>query len=166
MKAAEKVGAIFDRILGILAFVVAVLVAGMMLVVSVQVVLRHFFNQPVAWVIEVTQYALVFTLFLGTAWTLKKEAHVNIDVLVNHFSEKSRNLANGITSIICAIICGIITWYAVRLNWDYYQTRYIFAATLRIPAFTLQAVVPFGVLLLCIQFGRRAYGYLRKARER
>lgn len=164
MKLLTKSGAVFERTLNLLGALAGVLVAFLMITVSVDVFMRYFLNRPISWTIEITQYAMVFILFLGAAWLLKQDGHVVMDVLINRLSQRSRNLTNGVTSVMAAIVCLIVTWYGVKVNWDYIQTDYIYSATLEIPAFLLQAIVPLGVFLLFIQFMRRAYGYLRKLR--
>jgi len=164
MKLATKVTAIFERTLDLLGAFAGVLVAFLMIGVCVDVCMRYFLNRPLFWMIEVTQYALVFILFLGAAWLLRKEGHVVMDILISRLGQKSQNLANVITSTLGAIVCFIITWYAARVSWDYFQIDYVYSATLEIPAFLLQAVVPLGAFLLSIQFLRRAYGYLGKLR--
>jgi len=164
MKLTTKVTAIFERTLNLLGAFAGVLIAFLMLGVSVDVCMRYFLNRPLFWMIEITQYAQVFILFLGAAWLLRKEGHVVMDILISRLGQKSQNLANVITSILGAIVCFIITWYAARVNWDYFQIDYVYSATLEIPAFLLQAVVPLGAFLLSIQFLRRAYGYLGKLR--
>ena len=164
MKLTTKVTAIFERTLNLLGAFAGVLIAFLMLGVSADVCMRYFLNRPLFWMIEVTQYAQVFILFLGAAWLLRKEGHVVMDLLISRLGQKSQNLANVITSILGAIVCFIITWYAARVNWDYFQIDYVYSATLEIPAFLLQAVIPLGAFLLSIQFLRRAYGYLGKLR--
>ena len=164
MKLLTKATGIFDRTLNVLAVVAGILVVGTMLLVTAEVIMRHFFNRPIVWVIEIIQYALVFITFLAAAWLLRKEGHVIMDLLVNRLSAKSRDLANVITSTVAAIMCLVVTWFGIVVGVDYYQIDYIYQGTLTIPSFYLEAVVPLGTLLLSIQFLRRAYGYLGKLR--
>jgi len=165
MRSVSKLRDFFERTLDVLGAGAGVLIAFLMLGVCADVCMRYFFNRPLFWMIEVTQYAMVFILFLGTAWLLRKEGHVVMDVLINRLGQKSRTLTNVITSILGAIVCFIITWYAAKVTRDYFQINYVYSATLDIPAFLLQAIVPLGAFLLSIQFLRRAYGYLLKLRE-
>jgi len=165
MKLLMKANAIFDRTLDILAIFAGIIIVVTMLLVTAKVIMR-LLDHPIVWVIEITQISLVFMTFLATTWVLRKEGHVIMDLLVNRLGDKSRDLTNVITSILAAIICLIITAYGIMVGWDYYQIDFIYAGTLLIPAFYLQAVVPLGTLLLSIQFLRRAYGYLGKLRAR
>ncbi len=153
---------IFDRALNLFSVAAGVLVALILIEVSVDVFMRYFLNRPIPWTIEFTQYAMIFILFLGTAWVLRNEGHVVMDILVIRLSSRSRKLTNGITSIMSAIVCFIITVYGALVNIDYFQTGYMFGEVLNIPAFSLQFVVPLGMFLLTVQFLRRAYGYLSK----
>ncbi len=164
MKLQRKAASIFDRALGVPAALSGALIISIMLLVALGVIMRHFFHRPIVWVNEITEICLVFILYLSTAWVLKKEGHVVMDLLVNKLGAKSRDLTNVITSILAAIICLIITAYGIRVGWDYFQIDFTYAGSFLIPAFLLEAVVPLGTFLLFIQFLRRAYGYLGKLR--
>ena len=153
---------VFDRVLNVLSGAAGVLVALMLIEVNVDVFMRYFLNRPIPWTIEFTQYSMIFILFLGAAWVLRNEGHVVMDIMLIRLSSRSRKLTNGITSIMAAIVCFIITVYGTLVNIDYFQTGYMFGEVLNIPAFSLQFVVPLGMFLLTVQFLRRAYGYLSK----
>jgi TRAP-type C4-dicarboxylate transport system permease small subunit len=133
-----------------------------MLVVCADVFLRYFFNRPMFWVLESTQFALVFITFLGAAWVLKNDGHVRMDIVISRFSQRTQDRINIVTSILCAVACLVVTWYGVKVWWDYFQINYLYAGSLVIPAYYLEAVIPIGGFLLFIQFLRKAYGYLGK----
>ena len=164
MKQQAKATTIFDRILDVTAAIAASLIVGMMLLVTVEVCLRYFLNRPMVWVITIIQWSLVFMTFLGAAWLLRREGHVIMDFVLNQLSQNSRDRLNAVTSVFCAIVCLVIFWFSLRVNIDYFQVHYIYQATVELPAFILQAVVPLGSFLLFIQFLRRAYGYRLKVR--
>ena len=151
---------ILDRTIDSLAVFARVLVVLVMLVVCADVFLRYFFNSPMFWVLESTQFALVFITFLGAAWVLKNDGHVRMDIMINRLSQRTRDRINIVTSILCAVACLVVTWYGVKVWWDYYQINYIYAGSLKIPAYFLVAVIPIGSLLLFIQFLRKAYSHL------
>jgi len=133
------------------------LIALIMLMVVAEVAMRYFFNRPIVWVIDITEYVMLFITFLGIAWLLKKEGHVVMDLLLDHLNRKSRHMAVAITSVVAAITCFIITWYGVVVGLDWYNINYFYQGALDIPAFYLEAVIPVGMFLVSIQFLRRAY---------
>jgi len=155
---------IFDRTIEVLAVFARVLVVCVMLVVCADVVMRYFFNSPMFWVLESTQFALVFITFLGATWVLKNDGHVRMDIVINRFSPRTQDRINIVTSILCALVCLVVTWYGVKVGWDYIQINYLYPGSLVIPAYLLEAVIPIGGFLLFIQFLRRAYGHLEKLR--
>ena len=160
MKLPAKISTGFDRTLGILAFLGAVLMACMMLGVSVDVVLRYFFSRPIHWMLEVTAYSLLWMTVLGVAWVLKGEGHVKVDVLLNRFRPRVQAALTIITSLIGAIIFLVITWYGVKVTWEHLQTGYFLSTLLRPPKWPILAIIPIGSFFLSIQFLRRAYAQL------
>lgn len=153
---------IFDRVLNAAGVISGVLIVLVMIEISTDVVLRYLFNRPIPWTIEFTQYSMIFMLYLGTARVLRDKGHVAVDILIVKLGGRSRDLMNGVMSIVGAIVCFIVTWYAMMVNIDYYQTGYSYGDVVSMPAFLLQGVVPLGTLLLTIQFLRQAYELLHK----
>ena len=79
----QRIARTYDRLLALLAAAVGVMIVASMLFVVVDVLLRFFFGAPIGWVIEVCEYFLLFTPFLGMAWLVRQvEGHIRIDVLV------------------------------------------------------------------------------------
>lgn len=160
MKLLTKVTAIFDRTISLLAFLAAILLILIMLSVSAEVFMRQSLARPIVGVLEITEISLLFITFLGAAWVLKIDKHVKIDLLLNRLNPRAQALLNMITSILCTIGCLIITWYGVRVTWDYFRSGYYFSTPLETPQFVILCVIPIGSFLLVIQFLRRTYEYL------
>lgn len=161
MKWRRRLGTIFDYALSAGALGAGVLVVFIMLSVSADAVMRYFLNRPTIWVGEVTGYCLVFITFLSTAWVLKKNGHIRMDILCNMLNPQNRRLLNVSTSLICAIVCLVLVWYSGKIAWYYLQTGIAYPTELKTPRFIISAIVPVGSLLLFIEFLRRARGYLR-----
>lgn len=153
----KRLGAYFDRLLTYFSVVGMSLIAMIMLMVVAEVAMRYFFNRPIVWVIDITEYVMLFITFLGIAWLLKKEGHVVMDLLLDRLNHKNRHMAVAITSVVAAITCSITTWYGIVVGLDWYNINYFYQGALDIPAFYLEAVIPVGMLLVTIQFLRRAY---------
>ncbi|MFC2067608.1 TRAP transporter small permease subunit [Chloroflexota bacterium] len=161
MNLVRKVKTFFDSINNLLATLAGILVIFIMLSVVYDVVMRYFLQYRVTWTLEITSYCLLFITFLGTAWVLRREGHVKMDLLLNRLKPKHQATVNIITSIICAIVCLIVAWYSAETTWSSFQIQYRMASELRPPQYLTLFVIPMGSFLLFIQFLRRAYGYLR-----
>jgi len=57
------------------------LVLAIVAMVGVQVVSRYFFNQPMAWVEELSTYCFIWTVFVGASIALKQDRHIAITAL-------------------------------------------------------------------------------------
>ncbi len=160
MKVVGKVTTVFDRVLGILAGVSAVLIAVAWLSVSFDVILRYSLNRPIPWAVEISSWIIMIVTFLASAWVLKREGHTKIDLVLNLFKTRTQALINVITSGLGAIGCLVLAVYSAQIGWRYMVAGYHFVAVLELPKYPLLAVLTVGSFLLFIQFLRRTYRYL------
>lgn len=164
MKLLVRAGAIFDHINGSLFWLAAILVVFAEFAVCYDVVMRYFLNRPTMWVGEITANILVWFTFLGTAWLLRNEGHVKIDVLVTQLRPRVQAIINSITYILCAIACLAVAWYAGQVVWGQFQTGVHTHTLLGLPMWPLYVIIPISLFLLFIQFLRNSYKYLTEWR--
>lgn len=162
MKALTKIISFFDRVIDIFAFLAALLLLFMMLSVTFDVFMRFFFNRPQAWTIEFAGYSLLYITFLGTAWVLKKEGHVIIDIILDRLNPRNQNLFNIIISVIGMVISLILVWYGTLVTLDHFRRGVYFYTVLETPTAPILAIIPVGSFLLFIQFARRTYSYVQR----
>ena len=162
MKLLTKAGAIFDRAINILAVISGCIVIFIMLSIAVDVASRKLLDYSMIWVIEVSEYLLVFLAFFGAAWLLKKEGHVRLDAVVDRLSPRSQALLNAITSIVGVIICLGLVWYGTKVTVDHFQRGVFSQFMLGLPTYPRYAAITVGSFMLFIQFMRRSYGYMRE----
>lgn len=160
MKFLVKAGAILDHFNNFLFWVAAVLLFIVWFAVCADVFMRYFLNRPIAWAFEISEHILMLVTFLGTAWLLRRDGHVKIDLLVLRFKPRVQVVINSMTSILCAIACLIVAWYGGWVVWDQFQRSLHFVTLLAPPMWPLYLIIPVSGFLLFIQFLRRTYGYL------
>ena len=105
-------------------------------------------------------HLLLYITFLGTAWLLKRDGHVKMDLLLTRLNSRVRNSLNIITSLVGAIICLTIACFGAWVTWDTLQMGYKMSTALEPPQFLILFIIPLGTFLLFIQFLRRTHGYL------
>lgn len=160
MNLIKKFTSFFDRIINFMAVLAGILLLFSILSITLEVTLRYFLDRPIGWVIEISEYTLLYITFLVAAWVLKKEGHVRMDVVLNWLNPKIQSVMNMITSGISAIVCFILTWYGIKVTWELFETGYFTPTILELPKFIIIAIIFIGSVLLLIQFLRRTYGYL------
>jgi len=166
MKKSRDLMAIFDVIVDSLAIFAGALLVLVMLSVTMDVILRYFFSRPQSWVGELSEYALLYITFAGTAWVLKRDQHVKIDILIAALSPKKRKIFNLPVCIIGIFVCAILTYYGVKVTWDHFARGVCNVSLMEFPKGPLLAVIPVGMFLLLIQFIRRFYQSLKELRMR
>ncbi len=155
-----RVGQILDRIINAFAFTAGLLLSFILLSVCLEVVMRYFFNRPLQWVIELTEYALLYITFLGTAWLLRREGHITVDVILNRLGPRTRNFLGIFSSVIGIVISVCLFWYGFEVAWDHFQRGIYNPTVLEFPKAPIIAIIPIGSLMLLCQFVRRGYGFL------
>ncbi len=146
----------FDRFNSLLAFVACILLVAITLAICTEIVTRAALDLSNPWLVELSEITLLYMTFLAAAWVLGRDKHVSIDLIFDYVSRKTAYRLHLVLSIIAASACFIVVWFGILTVLDQYQND-IREPTIMAPlTFWITAVVPFGFLLLAIQFLRRA----------
>lgn len=164
IKLLTKADHIFDHILSATAIMAGVLIIFLMMGTIAEVVMRYFFNRPISWMLEVLAYSLVWITFLGVAWLLKREGHVNMDAFLVRFKPRTRCLVNIITSVLGVLICAVLVWSTTENLRFYIEVGHLQQTERYFPTAPIFCIIPAGSFLLLIQFLRRTYGYVESWR--
>lgn len=148
----KNIIAVYEKINTGAAIGVGLLIIFTMLAVTADVVGRYFLGRPIGWVLEITEYCLLYIPFLGAAWLLKKNGHVRIDVVLRLFSEKKQNTINIFTSILGAATCFFAGYYGTAATIDHFKRGLIDTKILEMPKYIILIVIPFGFISLSIEF--------------
>lgn len=153
---------IFDRLIESLAFIAGISLLLVTLFVSYAVITRYLNLKPPIWVLQFTEYGLLWITFLGTAWLLREDGHIRVDTVVSRLGPKSFRTVQLITDILGFIVSILIFWYGTRHTIDLYQRGIMDVRGVSIPKFALFMIIPFGGLTLSIQIVRNFFNHLRK----
>ncbi len=147
----------FDVLLKQLANVGMLMLFLMLIAVCWEVFSRYFLGRGTTWVIEFSEYAILYMTFLGSPWLLKENGHVEMDIVVNTLQPKYRQILRATTSVLCALVCLVLAWSGAEVAIDYLQRGLHRPTLMSPPYFPLIAVIPTGFSLLSIQFLRQAH---------
>jgi len=161
VKLQAKASLVFDYVLGSLTYLAAAILTFIMLAICWDVIARALIKAPLQWVLEFSEYSLLYMTFLCTAWVLKNERHVIVDIGLNSLNPKTRAMFNVVTSSLGAIICAFLVWYGWDVSWEHLVKGFFQPTVIRPPDFPIFVIIPTGSFLLVIQFVRRASKYLR-----
>ena len=154
-------GRVFDRVLVASACVGAFITVFLWLSINLEVFMRYVLNSPTKWVVDFAGFFVIAITFLGAAWLLSKDGHVKIELVLNMLPPKVQRILNIITSVLGGICCGVLLWYSVQMTLVAFQESHYFYQVIIIPRWPVYALIPFGSLLLTVQFLRRGWRYAR-----
>jgi len=151
---------IFDRVLDAGAVGSATLIMFIMLGICAEVVLRRL-GHPQIWEIEVTEYCLLYITFLGTAWLLRDEGHVKVDIITNAINSKARARLGIITSVIGSAMSLYLVVWGGKVTLAYLQRGVVQCTPMLTPTYIVLLIIPLGSIPLFVQFLRRTHSYLK-----
>lgn len=157
--------AIFNRIEDISASIAGVLIVFALLSVAIEVVVRYFFGKLFLGLFEIVEFSMLFIPMLGTAWLLRYEGHINIDIVANALSPRNRVCLKIVVSALETIVSTIITYYAIITTWSTYVRGVETWGVVIFPKYYTLLPIPIGFLLLSIEALRRFFvhfGELKK----
>lgn len=73
-------------------------------------------GSPVIWAVDLAQLCFAWACVLGADLALKKNAHIEIDIVVRHFSTATRRNLAIVWMIAIAAFLAMLTWYGTRLT--------------------------------------------------
>ncbi|MGD8386683.1 MAG: TRAP transporter small permease [Desulfobacteraceae bacterium] len=146
---------ILDKIINGMTFLAGLILIFVMLTVCMDVVLRTFFRMPQMWVTEVIECLLLYITFLATAWLLREEGHVQVDIILNRMKPRTIALFGVISSLIGVFVSSVLTWFGATVTWDYFQRGIYTPSVMEIPVYLILMIIPIGSLFLTAQFIRR-----------
>jgi TRAP-type C4-dicarboxylate transport system permease small subunit len=161
MKIGKRSGNVLDYVFRLLFALAGIILIFDMLLVSFDVVMRYSPLPTVLWVVEIAEYSMVFIVFLGTAWVLKRGEHVRIDLLPNSLSPKTKATLDICLSILGALVFLTVSYYSVQLGWKAYLSGDRIYTMLEPPKAPFMFTIAAGTLMLSIQFIREAYKHMK-----
>jgi len=142
----------YDRVLEASGMLVGVVYGLIALFMTVDIGIRAANLGALAWLTELTEYLMYAGTFLAAAWTLRKGAHVRVDVLLMLLP---RRAAAGLEIAMDALgfaIATVFLWYGSIALADAWRNHNVQYKTWAVPEWLLLAAMPTAAVLLMIEF--------------
>lgn len=117
------------------------------LLISFDVLMRYFLDQPQLFVDELTSFLLVAVIFLGTGPTFQKGGHIQVDLLTSRLRSRTQDRMRILTLLIGILLLGIITyetWISTAVAFRLGRV----SAVMLYPLWIAMAFVPLGLILM------------------
>ena len=108
VKIFDKIWSALDRAITAMMALGAAIIIIDMLAVSVDVILRYSIGFTYTGLFELTEYSLLWITFLATAWLLKINGHIRLDLILDRLNPRRKLITNIVTSVNCEIMMGFL----------------------------------------------------------
>jgi len=153
---------IFDKILDAMAYLAGVVLILITLIVAFSVTIRYLQIRPPIWVLQFTEYGLLWITFLGAAWVLRLDGHIRIDTVISQLPKSVQNGLDVLNSILgCAVTLTII-YFGCLHTADLFQREILEVKAVNVSKYLVFFIIPFGSLLLFLQFLRDTWQKISK----
>src|SRR5512139_3285694 len=102
---------VFDKILIIMAALAGVILVFITAAVCYTIGMRYLFTKTTIWLMQTTEYALLWIVFLGTTWLLRERGHITTDVIYTHLGEKAKGYLDCIMFSIGTVACAVMVYF-------------------------------------------------------
>ena len=132
---------------------------------SLEVLLRAAFRSPTHWVWETNQMLLCFYIALAGGYTILVDGHVRMDLFHAKFSFRVKALVDLALSFLFFAFVIVLLWYLSKLGWESLLIREHSISVWAPPIYPLKLIIAMAVLLVLLQgiaaFIRNAYTVIK-----
>jgi TRAP-type C4-dicarboxylate transport system permease small subunit len=114
----ERIEAFTRLVNRIFAALACLLVLVIMSAIVVQIVYRFVLDDPVAWVLDITIFLLVFVFFLSVAPALQSGSHIEVDMFDSMIADRYRKPVRLIGKTLTVAFAAIFLWYVAAFYYD------------------------------------------------
>ena len=142
-----------------LNWVLTMIMAAMLVVVSAQVWYRFVLNDPLAWSEELARYLFVWISFLGSAAGIRMNVHLGIDLIDKILSPRGRKIMTLIVNLAIQIFLAVVIFWGIKIL---KVVQFQKSASMGIPMTYPYLAVPVGSALMLLNSVRNTWEMLFK----
>lgn len=110
-----------DGFFRVLELLMVLCLAGMVVMIFGNVVLRYAFDSGIAVSEELSRFLFVWLTFVGAVVVARDNAHMGVETLVAWLGTRGRSVCMGLTDVLVLVCCALFfwgTWRQAPLNWS------------------------------------------------
>ncbi|HKQ28681.1 MAG TPA: TRAP transporter small permease [Burkholderiales bacterium] len=137
-----------------MAWLAGFLIAAMMVVITIDVVVRNLGFQSSSHFFSFTEYALLLVPCLGAPWLVREKGHIYVEILLMYLSVRQRAALRMLIGIICIAVCVVLAWYGFEVTIRDYLTNEKDVRSLDMPRWMIVGFVPLSFTMMALEFLR------------
>lgn len=139
------------------------LLLGIVVVATLQIVLRNFFSYSLFWADELIRLAVLWLAMVGGVAASRDGRHISLGVVERYFPRSWHRPAAVTATLFAALVTAALAWQGYRFVAD----SFAFGDTVldAWPAWVFQAIIPVGFAIMSYRFALQALALVRRRRE-
>ena len=107
--------AFLDKIHGVMDWAAKIIMINMLIVISLQILMRYVFNTPLQWSEELARFSYGWFCLFGVSLVTYDRAHLRVTFLVDRFPRKIQYLLEIFALAIMLVFSILIAWSTLEL---------------------------------------------------
>lgn len=157
----DRLGRLLHFFENTFAYLAIALLVAVTLAVCTEVVMRYAFNSPIYFVVELSEYALLYITFFGTAWALRENGHVRIEIFLSALTARWRHRLGMASSVFGIVVSLVLLIFGAGRTLDAFERGLYRATLVEFPLWIVLLCIPIGGLLLLGRFSHRLVAHWR-----
>ena len=137
-----------------MAYIAAFLMAAMMVVITLDVILRNLGYQSSAHFFTFTEYALLIVPCLGAPWLAREKGHIYVEILLLSLRPRLRSAMTVLIGLLCITVCLVIAWYGFDVTLRDYLQNEKDVRSMDFPRWMVVGFIPLSFFMMAIEFAR------------
>jgi TRAP-type C4-dicarboxylate transport system permease small subunit len=142
----------FGRLFDALAVVAALILFGMVILVTADIIMRNIALRGFVWANEVSEYALYIMTLLTGPWLLRRGQHVRLDLVLTAVPQRIAWRMEAAGDILGFVVCLIMIYFGCLMTADAFRLGSITIKNLVFPEWWLLAPMPAIFVLIAFEF--------------
>ncbi|MFC1863899.1 TRAP transporter small permease [Thermodesulfobacteriota bacterium] len=135
------------------SYIAGIVLFGMMMLTTIDVICRYFFNASILGVYEITEFMMVCLVFFSLSFAQKLKGHVAVNILVDRLSNKPRHIFDVFNFLISIIFLLLIAWMSFSQGIELLHSNRV-SGNLTIPVYPFFFVVALGCVAMALELLR------------
>ena len=150
----------FDMLTDVMAALAGVILIFITAAVCYTIGMRYLFTKTTIWIMQTTEYALLWIVFLATTWLLREKGHITTDLIYTHLNDKTKRYLDCVMFVIGGVACVVMVYFGIDYTRECILKGITDVRAVTVPKWVIFIIIPAGSILLTIQFFRMAWGKL------
>lgn len=146
-----------DEWCGILA---GVIIFGMMLLTSADIIMRYVFNAPIIGTFELMELLLPVAAYVGVSYVQQVRGHIAVEFIAERLPPKAAFRLDTAVLIIVLVVCVILTWQSAINGIVSWRAGDITLGLIEFPLGPPKVAVAFGLGLLCLRVLSQVFDHI------